>query len=470
MLSKQSAIAANRFGLGARPADADVISGDPIAWLDAQLAAASVRQPQTPAGPPASAITLKQVRELRLARQLARRAQAASDEPAPAVDTEAIREYGRFIVRQYRQQVAKRHRQAIASDQPFVERLVHFWSNHFAISADKQPIGAIAVQHEDEAIRPYVTGNFQDMLLAVERHPAMLMYLDNHASVGPNSMAARAVRNRGRDLGLNENLAREILELHTLGVDGGYQQEDVAEFAKVLTGWSVGRIGERRDDGDPGEFHFRSRVHEPGDKRILGKRYPEGGIEEGEQVLANLALQSATARHIATKLARHFVADEPSAALVDRLAAAYLASSGELMPVYRVLIEAEESWHQPLAKYKTPQDFVISTYRALDYTPDNSERILGFLTQLGQRPLTPGSPAGWPDTAAHWNGGNALLKRIEWASAVGRFADDRVSPLQLADAVLGEIASSATRSSIARAESASQAFAMLFAAPEFQRR
>ena len=205
---------------------------------------------------------------------------------------------------------------------------MHFWSNHFAVSADKQPLAAVAGLYEQEAIRPHVTGNFYDLLLAVERHPAMILYLDNQTSMGPARPPRRFVRrNRGRELGLNENLAREILELHTLGVDGGYTQADVTEFAKVLTGWSIGgTLGEARgplarlvaDPGRPGEFHFRAQMHEPGDKTIVGKRYRERGAEEGEDVLRALALHPSTARHLATKLARHFVADDPPPKLVER--------------------------------------------------------------------------------------------------------------------------------------------------------
>ncbi len=360
-----------------------------------------------------------------------------------------------------------------------MERLVHFWSNHFAVSADKQPLAALAGLYEQEAIRPHVAGNFYDLLLAAERHPAMIVYLDNQASMGPGSQAAALVRrNRGRELGLNENLAREILELHTLGVDGGYTQADVSEFAKVLTGWSIGgTLGEGRavparfggDGGPSGEFHFRAAIHEPGDKTILGLRYRERGVEEGEHVLRTLALHPKTAGHLATKLARHFVADDPPAKLVERMADAYLESDGELRSMYRALLEANESWREPLAKFKTPHDFAISAYRLLGFAPENMQAITAFLTQAGQRPYTPGSPAGWPDTAASWNGGDALLKRIEFAAAAGRRIGDRIDPLARANEVLGPLGEHTTMS-IRGAESGAQAFALLLASPEFQRR
>jgi uncharacterized protein (DUF1800 family) len=294
---------------------------------------------------------------------------------------------------------------------------------------------------------------------------------------------------------LNENLAREILELHTLGVDGGYTQHDVTEFAKVITGWSIGGAigpGARGavkpasaggnaqrarspfgDGGKPGEFYFRAAMHEPGDKVVLGKTYKESGVAEGEQVLASLARSSATAKHLATKLARHFVADDPPASLVAHLADTYLKHDGELTPVYRELIRADDAWRQPLAKYKTPNDFVISTFRALDHVPDNLQQITGFLNELGQRPFTPGSPAGWPDTAASWDGGDALLKRIEWSGAVGKrvgsLAGKQLDVVQLAASVLGPV-SDATLAGIRGAADSGQALALLISAPEFQRR
>jgi uncharacterized protein (DUF1800 family) len=491
MLTHRAAIAANRFGLGARPRDAESIGRDPIGWLEAQLDGASRAERTATRDPPASAGVLQAARDLRLARQLAERGRAELDprgqtmpaEPPP-IDLDVVRDFAQFVRGHYRDQAAGRHRRAIETETPFVERLVHFWSNHFAVSADKLGVGAIAGLYEQEAIRPHVTGNFLDLLTAAERHPAMLLYLDNAQSVGPNSTAANlARRRRGRELGLNENLAREILELHTLGVDGGYGQRDVTELAKVLTGWSIGGdlgrgaggarvavLARLADGGDPGEFHFRAGLHEPGAKTILGKEYRERGVDEGEAVLAALALHPATAKHLATKLARHFVADEPPAALVEQLAAAYLDARGELLPVYRALIRAEPSWREPLAKYKTPQDFVISAYRALEHTPENLEPLTAFLDQLGQRPLTPGSPAGWPDTAAHWASGDALLKRVEWAAAVGRAAGDRVDPVPLAEAVLGASLDEHTVQAIRGAESRSQAVGLLIAAPEFQRR
>src|SRR5262252_798402 len=250
----------------------------------------------------------------------------------------------------FRAEAMARFQRAVQAPVGFVERLVHFWSNHFCVSAAKGGfVRACAGSFEREAIRPHVLGRFTDMLKAVESHPAMLFYLDNAQSFGPQSPAGQR-----RQRGLNENLAREILELHTLGVNGGYTQADVTALARIITGWTFagreGRIGE------PGTFVFFALAHEPGDHELLGKTYPAGGMEQGESVLADLARHPATARHVATKLARHFVADEPPATLVDRLAKVFRDSDGDLKALAAALIDADEAWSVALAKMRTPEE------------------------------------------------------------------------------------------------------------------
>jgi uncharacterized protein (DUF1800 family) len=460
MVTVQAVIAANRFGLGARPGDLAEIGQDHEDWLLTQLSAA-VPSADNPG--PGSGEIVREFRRLLRARNELRR----GDDQQLADD--ARREFTDYFRSQYRTQAIRRYEIAAGTDTPFKERLVHFWSNHFAISADKQAVTPLVGAFEDEAIRPHVTGRFVDMLMAVEKHPGMILYLDNQASIGPFSLAGKLAAERGRSLGLNENLAREILELHTLGVDGGYSQEDVTTFAKILTGWTVGS-GQGRAGGTEGEFLFRSNSHEPFAKTILGKRYPQGGVDEGEAVLEDLAAHPATATFLAEKLARHFVADDPPADLVEDLAAAYSASDGDLSAVYGALIAAPAAWAEPLAKYKTPEDYLVSTYRSFDQQPDNPERMLTFLELLGQRPYTPGSPAGWPDTMAHWDGGDALIKRIEWAAAAGRQISDRVRPEELGDAILGPVFGDHTRTAVSRAESSAQGLTLLLASPEFQRR
>jgi uncharacterized protein (DUF1800 family) len=376
-----------------------------------------------------------------------------------------------YLRDRYLEHATARYTYAIDTEEPFRERLVHFWTNHFAVSADKLPIQALAGTLEAEVIRPNVTGRFADMLVSVEQHPAMISYLDNQTSMGPSSTVARAASRRGRERGLNENLAREILELHTLGVDGGYRQADVTAFANVLTGWSIDGGGALdRGRGDAGDFVFRPGMHEPGPQIVLGGEYAQPGIEQGESVLADLAANPSTARYLATKLARHFVADAPPEAVVARLAAAYLDNDGRLSAVYAALVESPEAWSAPFAKYKTPHDFVISALRAFGRHPDVPNRIVASLDGLGQRPYTPGSPAGWPDTAAHWDGADALMRRIEWAAAIGGMVGDRVQPEAVAEALVGPLLGDHTRTAVARAESAAQGLALFLASPEFQRR
>jgi len=458
----KAVIAASRFGLGARPGELARIGAKPESWLLDQL-----QGPSRPAAEiralPGSATVLVEVRDLK-----------RNEKSGKKSDPDFVATYGRVVRKHYMDQTSARYSAAVNSDKPFHERLVHFWSNHFAISADKQPLSAIAGLYENEAIRPNVSGNFLQLLLAAEKHPAMILYLDNQRSVGPRSKLGQRAnrRSKDREIGLNENLAREILELHTLGVGGGYSQQDVTTFAKVITGWSIGGENERGQfsDGAPGKFEFRQAIHEPGSQTLLGKRYSEDGIKQGEAVLRDLASHPSTARHIAGKLATHFIADQPPAAIVERLTQRYLESGGELGAVYEELVQSEEAWAAPRSKYKTPNDFVISTLRAFNHVPDKRRFIVGALDLMGQTPYRPGSPAGWPDTAEQWGGADALYKRIEWSNTVARVVGGRVNPVALGDDVLGTSFSPETRKAISRAESVSQGMTLFLASPDFQRR
>ncbi len=373
----------------------------------------------------------------------------------------------------YLRQLSARYQIATQTADSFRERLVHFWTNHFAVSADKAQVTALAATLENEAIRPHVNGSFAELLLAVESHPAMILYLDNQASIGPNSELAQRTRRRKRGrqakLGLNENLAREILELHTLGVDGGYSQTDVTVFASALTGWSLGGgLGPLRE-GTPGTFTFRDNAHEPGAKMILGKRYAEAGVAQPRSILTDLALHPATAKHIATKLARHFIADSPPPASVEHLARVFLDTNGQLQAVYEALLTLPEAWNPQPRKFKTPDEFVISAMRMFDFTPA-PQVLFATLQTLGQRPYMPGSPAGWPDTADHWDGPDALLKRLEWANAMSQRFATRGKPVELASDSLGIQLSDDTRTAISRAASAAQGLTLLLGSPDFLRR
>ncbi len=461
-----AAIAANRFGLGARPGDLAEIAADPRHWLDAQLAGAPPRIED--ASLRSSADILAESLEI----QRERRTSAAAAR-AGTQDTQvgAVLKLAQLYRPLYVAEATARLRASVASDRPFLERLTEFWTNHFAVSIDKFKVLGLAGSFEREAIRPHVLGSFSELTLAVEKHPAMLLYLDNETSIGPNSPIALRVARRRPDarLGINENLAREIMELHTLGVNGGYTQADVTTFAKVLSGWSIGGGAGRLASGEPGRFTFRPELHEPGPQVILGTHYEQEGIEQGEAVLRALSLHPATAHHIATKLARHFVSDDPPSAVVDRVAQAFLASGGDLPAVYRALVRAPESWAEPLAKYKTPSDYVISTFRGLQLPVEGRGALQGF-ELLGQRTYSPGSPAGWPDRSSDWDGASALLKRLEWADVLGQRLAARLDARALAPELLGATLGASTRAAIARAASAAQALTLLLASPEFLRR
>ena len=348
---------------------------------------------------------------------------------------------------------------AISADIGFVERLVWFWSNHFCISADK--IVQMAGPYEREAIRPHVLGRFADMLAAAESHPAMLFYLDNVELMGPDSVAGI-----NRDKGLNENLAREILELHTLGVRSGYSQKDVTSFANVLTGWTW--VGQGEPDHG-GEFVFVKRLHEPGDQIVLGKRYPDTGVEQGRAVLADLARYPSTAQHIAQKLARHFVADEPPPTLVAKLAKTFKDSDGNLKSVAKTLVSAEESWTPQRTKLKPPSEWIVGILRltgAQGTIP--IPRLMNAQASLGEALWRPPAPNGYPDTEAAWIDG--VPRRLDLANEfAGRLASG-TDPLALLDSGLGPLASADTSQTIARAESRAQALALLVMTPEFLRR
>lgn len=444
------ALALNRFGLGARPDDVPL--ADPQRWLLNQfdaydpLPAAWQPVPRTPALVADWNTMQRSVRG------------------APEGQRSGIREaYLRDGSRQYQAAVGARTTSALQTATPFVERLVHFWSNHFAVSVDKLLIVGLAGSFEADAIRPNVLGRFEDLLLAVVRHPAMLLYLDQAQSTGPGSRMGA----RGR--GLNENLAREILELHTLGVRSGYTQDDVRQFALALTGWTMPGGGEGAAAG--GATHrFVPALHEPGARTILGKAYPDDGEAQARSVLHDLVGTPATALHIAQKLARHFVADDPPQALVQRLADTFTRTGGDLVSVYRELIAAPQAWQASPGKFKSPWDWAISSLRALGRASMAPAQAATLMTQLGQPVWRPGSPAGYSDTAATWAAPDALMRRVEVAQRFAQETGDAADARSLAPRVLPGTLSPATATAIARAESGGTALALLLVSPEFLRR
>jgi uncharacterized protein (DUF1800 family) len=339
-----------------------------------------------------------------------------------------------------------------------------FWSNHFCISASKGELARMwAGSFEREAIRPHVLGRFGDMLKAVEQHPAMLFFLDNQQSLGPDS---RAGQNRKR--GLNENLAREIMELHTLGVGGGYSQDDVTSLARIITGWTfAGRQGQL---GAPGSFVFNANAHQPGAQRLLGKVYENNGIGQGEAALADIARHPSTAKFIATKFARHFVADDPPPALVARLSDVFIKTDGDLKALATALLDSDEAWQAPLTKMRSPYEFLVASGRLLAQIPGDPGRYLGALTTLGQPLWAPAGPNGFPDSNAAWAAPEGMKLRLDISAQIASRLADGIDPRALLELAAADAASEETRRTIERAESRQQALALLLMSPEFQRR
>jgi uncharacterized protein (DUF1800 family) len=368
------------------------------------------------------------------------------------------------IQKTFRAEALARLQRATQAECGFAERLVVFWSNHFCISASKGGLARMwAGSFEREAIRPHVLGRFADMLKAVEQHPAMLFFLDNQQSLGPDS---RAGINRHR--GLNENLAREIMELHTLGVNGGYSQDDVTSLARIITGWTfAGRQGLL---GAPGTFVFNANAHEPGAQRVLGKVYEANGVAQGEAVLADIARHPSTAKFIATKFARHFVADDPPPALVARLADTFGRSDGDLRLLANALIDSDEAWTAPLSKLRSPYEYLVATGRIVANVPADPGRYLGGLNLLGQPLWSPAGPNGFPDTNAAWAAPEGLKLRLDIAAQASARLPDGLDPRELLELAAADAASEETRRTIERAESRQQAMALLLMSPEFQRR
>jgi uncharacterized protein (DUF1800 family) len=487
-MSAATAIALNRFGLGARPRDSDI--GKPAFFLRDQLTRFEAR-PAALAAQPSRAEIAASYQEYRMDRRERRQDKRADAEAMKADADMSMDDSGKSVPQQQQEKLRNALRQtymravearletALASDAGFAERLVHFWSNHFAVSVDKQTAIGFAGDFEFTAIRPNIMGKFSELLVSAATHPAMLLYLDQAQSIGPNSqLAARVAARRNRELGLNENLAREILELHTLGVRSVYTQADVTEFARALTGFTVGGIARGPmqralgQNGNQGDTQFFAGVHEPGTRTLLGKSYPQNGKMQAGAIFADLAVHPATAKHIATKLARHFVADNPPVSLVTRLEKAFLQSGGDLPTVYGALIDAPEAWVPQQAKFKSPWEWVVSSQRALNIRelPGNNRQTAQMLNQLGQPTWRPGSPAGYADTTENWAGGAALMRRVEIASRIAQRSANRVDARMLAPQIMPGQLGKTTRESIARAESPSQGLALMLLSPEFLRR
>jgi uncharacterized protein (DUF1800 family) len=522
MTLEHAAIAANRFGLGATPGLLDTIKSDPRGWLLSQIARDVPLPAPIAALPPTGSdqIAFPMVRAM--AAQLGggqggagqgggRRAgqggmmaggmpaaaasqgmQGAEGQPPQRPGGGGGNGSGGIRASRTQRAVKARFDTARQTDAPFREHLIHFWSNHFVVSAAKATAFSMPASFERDVARLHVGHKFEDMLVASSMHPAMMFYLDNYTSIGPNSkwgkdpslvpFVAEAI---GRPEGLNENLAREILELHTVGVNGGYTQADVTNFAKVITGWGYNLS--RRSGGAMGGgaatlntlaklgakdlFYFNADAHEPGPQKVMGKSYSGDSVNKGLAVLKDLSVHPKTAEFIATKLVRHFIADTPPPAAVARVAQAFLKSGGDLPTVYRALIDAPEAWDPTLRKTKRPEEFLISALRALEGPDLEGGHLINLLAQMGQPAFSQPGPDGWADTAEHWSGADALWKRLEWAMiAAKRQAPYKPDPTKLATDVLGSLISANTLTEIKRAESPEQGLALLLVSPEFLRR
>jgi uncharacterized protein (DUF1800 family) len=521
--SQAGLVALNRFGFGARGgASGDLISAasDPRGFVKAELGRAGVALLEVP-GLLSTAALGKEVFDYQFEQQQARAAaskssapSAAGEGPAPAAapdqkgqrrnlslstiakdiaakdpsmqpsmqkaenanaamaPAEAIQPNParppaqplNIIQKTFRAEALARLQRGVIADCGFVERLVVFWSNHFCISANKGPLARMwAGSFEREAIRPNVLGRFGDMLMGAEQHPAMLFFLDNQQSLGPDS---RAGINRNR--GLNENLAREIMELHTLGVGGGYSQDDVTSVARIITGWTyAGRQGQL---GTPGTFVFNANAHQPGVQRVMGKIYEANGLAQGEAVLSDIARHPSTAKFIATKFVRHFVADDPPPALVARLQDVFSRTDGDLKALATALVDSSEAWQAPLTKMRSPYEFLVASGRLLARNPEDPGPYLNRLNVLGQPLWSPAGPNGFPDTNAAWAAPEGMKLRLDISAQIASNLADRIDPRDLLELIAADAASEETRRTVERAESRQQALALLLMSPEFQRR
>jgi len=431
--------ALNRFGFGRRAGEP--APANPRQWLQDQLAGADATQ-QPGALDTQAALAV-------VANQLEMRHDAKLANAQPNMIAHPVGDLAK-------QEIQGLLSQALMTQTPFRERLVWFWANHFTIANKTLVTAATCGAYVREAIRPHVTGRFSDMLLAVMRHPAMLNYLNQEHSAGPDSAAGQR-----RHLGLNENLARESLELHTVSPASGYTQADVTNYAKILTGWSF--------DGrqPPIGFHFRQQMHQPGEIEVMGRTWP-AGEEGGIAILAWLGTHPATYTHLAAKLVRHFVADDPSPADVARIRTVLAETQGDLGSAANALIELPAAW-QPQQKLRTPQDYVLAALRATGATPDTAPNLQAMCTGLGQPLFQAPFPIGWPDRAADWSGPEAMLQRVDFAYGLsGRNAN--TDPIELGQETLGPLLSQNTLGQIRAAGSRRDGLTLLLSSPEFMRR
>ncbi|NRA86122.1 MAG: DUF1800 domain-containing protein [Rhizobiales bacterium] len=411
-------IACHRFGLGAKPSELDqVLKQGAKSFLLKQLDAYDAK-PKLLIDLPSAISLIKRNDTMRVKNK--KISNKADKQKARKAER-------RFSTNIYKAGVIARHKHASITEQSFNERLVYFWQNHFAISANKPNVRTLAASFENEAIRPYIMGNFSQMLLAVTKHPAMQLFLDNYKSVGPNSRLGKR-----RKKGLNENLAREILELHTLGVDNGYTQKDIIAFANMLTGWSV---SPKSKTG----FRFNKATHEPKPASFIGKTYKQRGVKQASEAIKFLARHKNTAQYIAKKLAQHFAGDgniKLTKSLENDLEASFIKTGGDLKLLYKILIHHPACWQKNIVRFRTPNEWLVATSRAAQINSIKDKALIVGLKNMGQQPYYPGSPAGWPNHDKHWMSPSAFVQRWQVAKQLARLI--KTKPLKFAQICFGE--------------------------------
>lgn len=460
MTTADSYIALNRFGLGAKSGDLKKISTDPRAWVLSQMSSANLKQDYAL---PSSAELVEKFENIQKIKR------------EKKDDKDALRDMRMDLKSLIMGALDTRFRFMVSTNTPLIERLVMFWGNVMTVSArTNPPLLPISVSFERDAIRPYIFERFEDMLIAATKHPAMLGYLNNAQSIGPNSHAGQR---RGK--GLNENLARETLELHSLGVNGGYTQDDVIALAKIITGWTIvnDKIKEREDGPQPlkveeSGFVFVPFMHEPGAQTLLGKVYNDNGLIQGELALRNLARHPATAKHMAQRLLVHFLSDTPSDQAVNHIADVFQRTDGNLAAVTKALITLPDMWAPQNSKVKTPYEVLIAQLRALNISADQLpfQAIYKALSDMDHVPMMAPSPAGWPDRTVDWTSGTAMMKRVEWAQAIAIRSGYTGNVPDLASDLFGGSLQPETLLALQRAPSQQDALTLLLTSPEMQRR
>jgi len=447
-------IATNTFGLGARPGEIEACQSDPKGWVLSHIdkTVVPIKDPALPSSETAIKAYFKAATERRALRKSGK-IDKRDLKPVKPVrrDTRAI----------YFANLLTRQKQAVLSTTSFAERWVRFWSNHFTVSARTTLLLDIVGAFELEAIRPHVFGKFSELLTATTFHPAMLIYLDNNQSIGPNSPTGRKM---GKSY--NENLAREILELHTLGIGSGYDIDDIIAFAKTLTGWTVGlkSIAPKAF----GKTVFKPIFHEPGPQIIMGQTFSQERDVQAKTVINWLASHETTAHFIAVKLAKHFVSPNPPEKLIDTLTSVFLETEGDLTELAKTLVNSDLAWRENHWQYKTPQEFVISTARAL---PDSEAwQDLKIAPRLGQPPLKAPSPLGWPAQGEQWINAENLLQRLTWLRDVIETTPNWVNESFITEEALGGHLSASTKAVLSKPEERIDLLRLALMSPEFLRR